>query len=625
MYARLHACRIPAQKQGGWDRGALPRPMLQEHLRCGCNNGQGTGGEVYPDPHICIYSNIPSPFWLSGSEQLIHVLVGVFLSCIMVENQLLPPAAAMPGIAAFGAPSAPTQPATVVPGGSRGMGIDPTTVSIAVAPSVLLHTAAIAMNLAEDRLAAYVSELGGEYQRLTLGELFACREQDLIAAIDSTMVNGAFLPSLAKGALIRELTLLAEMAGVHAPDFGVPQPLAAPPQDTAVAPVQTTTMVPAGNPSTGLAYKRYLGGEDTREFVLLPSDRVRQLNSAYRQRQRRPPPEYEEVTLEQLSAVAGRLAEDLNPAADFSVFGPFGRRLQRYLSTRAQIWVDGQLVTRTLTGPQNFEAWRKCWRVWRTALDKLLAAETGPVDDYEEGIRQLSAAHPLDWGTIVVADDHMRHERFPRLREEIERRVASGTFTGEFDPQKPWEAVIAHAAYGSGEDDRWWFRQVEKPCMSGPPGDAASTAAAIEGSRGIRYLDEDREQNEYQVTPQASRRTDPPSVPGFARGQRRGDRREIAAAQGRRPDGRHLVNGLGKELCFAWNRNTHGCADKCVSQPAREHACEWCLGTDHRAVDDSYPARHRPRGWRPDPKGHGRGGGGSGDKKFARGAKRKRF
>ena len=263
----------------------------------------------------------------------------------------------------------------------------------------------------------------------------------------------------------------------------------------------------------------------------------------------------------------------------------------------------------------------------KNSFDALSAGEEGgPIDDYEEGIRQLAVAHPLDWGTIVVADDHMRHERFPRLREDIEQQVASRTFTGYFDPQRPWEAVVAYAAYGSGHDDRWWFRQVEKPCMTGTPGEASNTAAAIEGSRGVLYLDEERERaGGHGVT---NRSDAPASAPGPSRVQKRNLRRETAFAQGRRPDGRHLADSAGQELCFTWNRDPQGCSESCSGQPARSHRCEWCLSEGHRAVDDACPSPNRPRGWRPEPTGNGKGGGnGRSGPSFGggRGQKRKQY
>ena len=49
----------------------------------------------------------------------------------------------------------------------------------------------------------------------------------------------------------------------------------------------------------------------------------------------------------------------------------------------------------------------------------------------------------------------------------------------------------------------------------------------------------------------------------------------------RRPNGRHLRDASGIQLCFARNRSSDGCAAVCPG--SRAHTCEWCLGS-HRAV-----------------------------------------
>ena len=50
--------------------------------------------------------------------------------------------------------------------------------------------------------------------------------------------------------------------------------------------------------------------------------------------------EYEQVTGEQLSALAARLAVDEAPYTDFSVWGPYGKRALKAASRRAQIFVQ---------------------------------------------------------------------------------------------------------------------------------------------------------------------------------------------------------------------------------------------------------------------------------------------
>ena len=53
---------------------------------------------------------------------------------------------------------------------------------------------------------------------------------------------------------------------------------------------------------------------------------------------------------------------DSAPYTDFGVWGPFGRRQSKLLKYQAQIFVGGELQTKLMTGPPNFESWRKCWR-----------------------------------------------------------------------------------------------------------------------------------------------------------------------------------------------------------------------------------------------------------------------
>ena len=87
------------------------------------------------------------------------------------------------------------------------------------------------------------------------------------------------------------------------------------------------------------------------------------------------------------------LNEDRAPYTDFAVWGPYGRRQTKHMKFTAQVWVGGELVTRQLTGPANFEAWRAPWRVFRAAMILLGACLPGPLDEYEENIRALAIAH----------------------------------------------------------------------------------------------------------------------------------------------------------------------------------------------------------------------------------------
>eukprot|EP00971_Amphidinium_carterae_P163487 3241901-Amphidinium_carterae.1 len=99
----------------------------------------------------------------------------------------------------------------------------------------------------------------------------------------------------------------------------------------------------------------------------------------------RPQP-YEEPSGEQLSALKALLDDDRAPYCDFAIWGPFGRRQGKLLRFQAQVFVYGELHTKMMAGPNTFEAWRPCWRVFRVAMILLQASLPGPLDEYEERI-----------------------------------------------------------------------------------------------------------------------------------------------------------------------------------------------------------------------------------------------
>ena len=184
-------------------------------------------------------------------------------------------------------------------------------------------------------------------------------------------------------------------------------------------------------------YSMFLVPGDDREFTILPVARQLALDEKFLEKNGSAPREFEEVTAEQISAIAGRLELDECPYADFSIFGPFGRRTMKSMSARAQVFVGGELVTKAMTGPRSFEEWRKCWRVFRTALLKLDAALPGQLDAHEEGMRQLDQSHPQLWGHLSYIDDLLRSERWEVVRVLIEKQVAKGTYSGVWDERRP--------------------------------------------------------------------------------------------------------------------------------------------------------------------------------------------
>ena len=128
-------------------------------------------------------------------------------------------------------------------------------------------------------------------------------------------------------------------------------------------------------------------------------------------------------------------------------WGPYGRRQAEILKFTAQIWVGNELVTEMLSGPASFDAWRACWRVFRTAMLMLQACPNGPLEEYEETIRSMWLLYGQKaWGLISRADDVMRSERWERIRQRIEEHRRLGLYVLLYNPAQPWAAVIRDSA-----------------------------------------------------------------------------------------------------------------------------------------------------------------------------------
>ncbi|CAK0909902.1 unnamed protein product, partial [Prorocentrum cordatum] len=333
------------------------------------------------------------------------------------------------------------------------------------------------------------------------------------------------------------------------------------------------------DPDKKRKYNAFLDQLSDGEFDTLSEQALRNIAKDFKLMNGGPPREAENVTPEQVSALAARVADDHAPCTHFALWGPFGRQQKKVLKFTAQIFVNGELVTRQLSGPPPFETWGACWRVFRTGmlmlkacLLMLKACQPGPLDGYEEGIRLLAHTFPQHWVVVRRADDTMRAERWERIRQDIEAKVEARKYSEPFDPERPWEAVVREAAYGeNSKRSGWWYENVDKPRLTKPPSRAelrvlaappAASGAASAGAGGRPAQGNDR--------PAKKARAQAPKG---------------LAALDRRKDGRFLRDSDEKELCFAWDRSSRGCGEPCKSKPPRVHLCEWCLGP-RRAVDE---------------------------------------
>jgi hypothetical protein len=170
------------------------------------------------------------------------------------------------------------------------------------------------------------------------------------------------------------------------------------------------------------------------------------------------PPEHATPTADQLAGLKTKLSFG-SPFVSFSLFGPFGRRRLQMRKFSAQTFVDGQLQTKTLAGPGNFDSWFACWEVFRAAMIMLDAASPAALDAYGQGIRELVSIYPNHWGVIVVADELMRAENWGNISEDLADE-------GSLDTARPWNQILKLTAFGSGQKAHWWDMHVIYPCGS---------------------------------------------------------------------------------------------------------------------------------------------------------------
>jgi len=210
-----------------------------------------------------------------------------------------------------------------------------------------------------------------------------------------------------------------------------------------------------------------------RDLTNLDGTTVRRMFTDYENKRGGMPQPEHEPTTEQISAVAQLIHADLTPYADFSVFGPQGRRVQKKLMFQAQNFcIDSQTWKKVeLPGPSDLPTWWKCWLVYQTTmlLGDWVSAE--PLAKYGEFIRNLLEQFgPSVWFIVYQADIRMRSEQFERIRRDLQigydRTPIAERAHFPIDPQRPWNAVFTKAvdeAYTPSQ--AFWRREANEKCF----------------------------------------------------------------------------------------------------------------------------------------------------------------
>ena len=148
------------------------------------------------------------------------------------------------------------------------------------------------------------------------------------------------------------------------------------------------------------------------------------------------------------------------PYVDFGIWNTYGPRLAKFQDFDAQIFVQGQLVTKRVAAPSSLAGWMACWDLYEVAMVSLGAASLGALRAYADGIRDLALLFPNKWGIVVTTDLVVRAERWAHLRERCDRDPPT-----DFEAKRPWNYVIATSAHGSHDlrVQAWWQRTFVLP------------------------------------------------------------------------------------------------------------------------------------------------------------------
>jgi hypothetical protein len=314
---------------------------------------------------------------------------------------------------------------------------------------------------------------------------------------------------------------------------------------------------------------------DETEFSAATPNHLRRWYENYKSLKHGDPLVEKEPSPDQLAAMHTRVVSlGMEPYADFSLLTPYGRRMAKVLRHRS--WVlqeDGTYRPMEVPGPDSFEIWDACFKVYEVILlmlrfpedpglqdiekDNVLVVTPIAIEAYREAFASLARDHPECWHLCQRAEDRCRAEHFPRLARKL---LANNGYT------PTWSQVFVAAA----EDDRYWDREVRRPAL---------TFLA----RGKRALSEGPSpsvpQNAISKKAKKIERAAVAERP-FQGGQGgRGEEKPLSKKEHPRKDrlGKFCTTREGKEICFTFAIGERGvCKEPCKNK--RAHVCQHCLG-----------------------------------------------
>jgi hypothetical protein len=235
------------------------------------------------------------------------------------------------------------------------------------------------------------------------------------------------------------------------------------------------------------------------------------------------------------------------------------------------VLVGDTFVKKLVEGPSSFEAWAQSWSIFAVAMATLGEATIGSLQLYHAGVVKLMRLFPDRWPVLLTTDVIVRSERWGALREAFERNPPPN-----FDPRRPWDAVVAASAYGSESAAMasWWQDFFVIP-------NTTTRSAAAASSRA-------------QAVEDAPRGSGPRPRRSRSRSRRKARRGRGAPAGGQssnqRPTPPAKPASKTAEVCENYNQKLGACATGRRCPHNRRHVCSRCGGA-HRATDDACGSR----------------------------------
>lgn len=316
------------------------------------------------------------------------------------------------------------------------------------------------------------------------------------------------------------------------------------------------------------------------------------------------PPKDCEPTTEQISAISHLLDNGLPPFADFAIFGPYGRRIERKVRlTGMTIGRDGNMRQVELHGPPNIGAWMASYNVLMTILLMKKAVDLGVLLKYRTHVERLHDRYSdRIWAVLYQAESRCRLELMDRLRREAvaehEATISAGGVS-TFDVAKPWNTAWQRAA----NHEAFWREEVIEPGMLILT-KVSGLGDMVDGDALVKSSSAAASPRETTVTPARMLQHNPPTASSQRprKNNRTGRVHEIQ-------DGKYTRNRTGYKLCDAFQ--TGGCVQTnngiwCGQSWDTTHQCNLCLG-GHGAHNCPHKEIQVPGFIKKDGKGKGKG------------------